>query len=269
MIITNTIIFFILGSIVGSFINVLVLRYNTGLSFVFGNSKCFSCGHKLSAFDLIPIFSFIFLHGKCRYCQSKISLQYPLVELITAIIFSLVYLLFNIWGIFYLIFILIISFLLISITVYDYKHKIIPDGLVYTFIILTLLHRLYFIGFENIFSFPFYLDLLAGPILFLFFAFFWLISSGRWMGFGDAKLALGVGWLLGFVYGISAIILAFYIGAIFGLLAILLQRLKKSSGKLTIKSELPFAPFIILAVFVELFTKVDMTQIGVILNIIK
>jgi len=106
-------------------------------------------------------------------------------------------------------------------------------------------------------SFPFYLDILSGPILFLFFYILWVISSGRWIGFGDAKLALGLGWFLGLFSGISAIILSFWIGAAFSLLVILFGKLNLLSKKLTIKSEIPFAPFIIIAVFVEYFFRFD------------
>jgi prepilin signal peptidase PulO-like enzyme (type II secretory pathway) len=79
--------FFVFGSIIGSFLNVLILRFNTGATFG-GRSKCFSCGRELRWYDLVPILSFLFLRGRCRFCKSKISLQYPTVELITGLIFT-------------------------------------------------------------------------------------------------------------------------------------------------------------------------------------
>jgi len=251
------VILFCLGVIIGSFLNVVILRYGTGFSCVSSNSRCFSCSHRLAWFDLIPFFSFIFLKGKCRYCKSKISFQYPLVEMISGLIFLFLY--FHIFWLSPIIFILdIIAFsLLLMIAVYDFRHKIIPDGLVYSFIIISLIKVVYFIGLSHILSFPFYLDLLAGPILFLFFYILWAVSNGRWIGFADAKLALGLGWFLGFWAGISAIILSFWIGAIFSLLVVTLGRLNLLSKKLTIKSEIPFAPFIILAVFVEYILHFD------------
>ena len=151
----------------------------------------------------------------------------------------------------------IVFCLLLAIAVYDFRHKIIPDGLVYTFIGVSLVKVLYFTGFSHILSYPFYLDLLTGPILFLFFYILWAVSRGRWIGFGDAKLALGVGWFMGFYASISAIILSFWLGAIISLILVALGKLNFLPKKLTIKSEVPFAPFIILSVLVEYFVHFD------------
>lgn len=244
-------IFFIFGTIIGSFLNVFVLRYNTGLSFLKGRSKCFSCGKELSWYELVPILSFLILHGKCSACKSKISLQYPLVELITGALFSLVFWKFGFSFILPL-YLLIVS-ILVAISIYDFLHKIIPDGMVFTFASITLIFLFARFGLANSFNVTFFLDILAGPILFSFFAFLWLISSGKWMGFGDAKLALGVGWFLGLYGGVFSIMLAFWIGAAFSLFIIALERLNLLHKNLTIKSEIPFAPFIILALFIELF----------------
>ena len=251
MTIVNGFIFFIGGTIFGSFINVLVLRYNTGLSFVSGRSKCFSCGKTLTSGELIPLFSFIFLGGKCSACKSKISYQYPLVELITGIFFVLTFL--RLGMVTMLPFYLLVVSTLIAISVYDLKHKIIPDGMVFFFDAIAFIFLL--VSHQSIlFSMSTFLDFWAGLVLFAFFAFFWLVSDGKWMGFGDAKLALGVGWFLGFYMGISAIMLAFWIGALISLILLGLQRLNISRFGLTIKSEIPFAPFIIFAFFLELFT---------------
>lgn len=244
MMIFNSLIFFIFGTIVGSFLNVLILRYNTGLSFVKGRSKCFSCGKILQSYELIPIFSFLFLKGKCSSCKSKISYQYPLVEFLTGILFFLAFLKFGATILFP--FYLIIISILIAISVYDLKHKIIPDGMVFFFDAAAFVFLM--LSPHSI------LDFWAGPMLFAFFALLWLVSSGKWMGFGDAKLALGVGWLLGFSAGIFSIMLAFWIGAIVGLSILGLERLNISKLKLTIKSEIPFAPFIIFALLLTLFT---------------
>jgi len=89
------------------------------------------------------------------------------------------------------------------------------------------------------------------------------------MGLGDAKLALGVGWFLGMVYGISAIVLAFWIGAIVSIVLILFQRLKISSRKFTMKSEIPFAPFIIFGLLIEFFLQFDVVQSGALLDLLK
>ncbi len=252
MIDMNLIIIFILGTIIGSFINVVVYRHNTGRSFVTGRSKCMNCGKVLSWYELIPVFSFIFLRGRCSECKSPISYQYPLVELLTGIVFAMIFSWFGptVTTLYYL----IVSSILVTISVYDFKHKIIPNDMVFTFDIAALL----ILVLTHTFSGPALSmtlwDLAAGPILFIFFASLWFISKGKWMGFGDAKLALGVGWLLGFYGGIFSIMMAFWIGGAISIIILLLQKLNLSRLGLTIKSEIPFAPFIILALFIQLFT---------------
>jgi len=238
---------FVFGAVVGSFLNVVILRLNTGQSVVSGRSKCFTCAKKLKWYELLPIASFVFLRGKCSACKTKISWQYPFVETITGIIFVL---LFqqpqNIFGFSFLV--LIFSFLII-IAVYDYRHRIIPNLFVWIF------NGLVFLGLFNSFrisDFGFRIlnwnNLLAGFILFSFFALLWGVSRGRWMGFGDAKLALGIGWLLGITKGIAAITLAFWIGAIAGVLLIYLNK-----SKYGLKSSIAFGPFMILGTAVSFF----------------
>ena len=130
MLYIDLIIIFIFGTIIGSFLNVFVLRYNTGVSFVTGRSRCFSCSKDLHWYELIPLFSFLMLRGKCLKCKSKISYQYPLVEGLTGIIFVAVFLVIGLAPILPLY--LIVASLLIAMSVYDFQHKIIPDGMVYT-----------------------------------------------------------------------------------------------------------------------------------------
>jgi leader peptidase (prepilin peptidase)/N-methyltransferase len=259
MLFLNSFILFVLGTIVGSFLNVVIYRYNTGLSFVTGRSKCFSCGKQLYWYELLPLFSFLMLGGKCLGCNSKISKQYFTVELITGAMFVGLFLKFGLTPL--LPFYLIIASLLITMSVYDFKHKIIPDGMVLIFILLSVC--MFFLTHQTseILSLPLSLDLLAGPILFAFFAFFWLVSGGEWMGFGDAKLAVGVGFLLGFSGGVYAIMLAFWIGAVFSLMILFLQKVKISKLRLSFGSELPFAPFIILGVFLQLLTSYNLHTI--------
>lgn len=259
MLTLNLFIIFVLGTIIGSFLNVVVFRYNTGLSIVYGRSKCFSCGKHLEWYELLPLFSFLMLGGKCLGCNSKISQQYFTVEFITGIIFAGLFLKFDLTPLLPLY--LLIASLLIAMSVYDFRHKIIPDGMVFTFIALSIVTFFITHPLSEILSFPVSLDLLAGPILFSFFASLWLVSSGKWMGFGDAKLAIGVGFLLGFSGGVYAIMLAFWIGAAVSLILIFLQKLKISKFGLSLKSEIPFAPFIILSVFIQLITSWNLHNI--------
>jgi len=235
---------------VGSFLNVVILRYNTGESIVKDGSRCFICGNKLKWHELIPIFSFIAQKGKCRNCKSKISIQYPIVELLTGLIFLLIFnfnfLILNQFSnflIFKLFYYWIIASLLIVIAVYDFRHQIIPNFFVYSFNILAFLNLFGIWSLEfGIFKTWYFL---AGIIFFSFFGLFWLISKGKWMGLGDAKLALGIGWLLGFSKGLPALMLAFWIGAAVGIF--LLIFFKKSYN---IKSKLAFGPFLALGTLI-------------------
>ncbi len=228
---------FLFGLVVGSFLNCVIYRLETKQTFLKGRSFCPYCKQVLKWQDLIPVFSFLILRGKCRYCRKRISYYYPLVELFTAIIFFLIFwhldfgfdLTFGFW-------ILISSFLII-IFVYDLKHFIIPDKIIYPAIFIALLRtvlgvppRTVLVAFGA-----------AG-----FFLLIVLISRGRWMGVGDIKLAFLMGLLLGFPYILVALFFSFLIGAIIGIGLILAKRK-------TMKSEVPFGPFLVTGTFVVLF----------------
>ncbi|MCK5021636.1 MAG: prepilin peptidase [Candidatus Pacebacteria bacterium] len=276
---------FVFGLIIGSFLNVVILRY--GKKSLNGRSECISCKKKLYWYELIPVFSFIFQKARCRKCKKKISWQYPTIEIITGLLFLLI---FNhqfftpmgkpllegqfftgvaILGLFYY---WIIFSLLIVIFVYDLYHKIIPDLLVFTFVGLTFIKII--INFDG---FYFLSDLWAGPILALPFAFLWVISKGRWLGLGDAKLILGIGWLLGLIKGSSAIVLGVWIGTMAGLFLIFLPRFLKQYSffnklrlffglkNFTIKSELPFAPFLIIGTIIVFFLGWDVWGLSLVL----
>ncbi|MFA6257807.1 MAG: prepilin peptidase [Candidatus Paceibacterota bacterium] len=247
-----TIIFFFLGLIIGSFLNVVIFRLNTNRSFG-GRSGCMSCQKKLAWYELIPVFSFLSLGGRCRNCKTKISLQYPAVEFIMGLIFALLFLKFQ--DIFF-VDILTFSFnytyyaiafsILVVIAVYDLKHKIIPDILSFIFGLLAFM-GLFFIQADGFLGFsphmPTILGFFAGPIIALPFVFFWLVSSGRWMGLGDAKLAIGLGWLLGLPLALTGVVFAFWIGSVVGVLLVIFSK------KYGMKSEIPFAPYLALGAF--------------------
>ena len=239
---------FVLGTIIGSFLNVVALRYNTGMTLK-GRSKCFSCGNSLSWHELIPLLSFIFQKGSCKSCKSKISWQYPFVEALAGLCFLMIFYMFppltiasGITTVFYL----IVTCILLIITIYDMKHKIIPDALSYSFAVIALAKL--FVSPELTFILPSFMDVLAGPILAQPFALMWLQSKGTWMGLGDAKLMLGIGWVLGLEAGISAVVLAFWIGAIVSLawMYIVMRKFKA-------RYEIPFGPYLILGMYLVLF----------------
>lgn len=248
MLILLLVAFFILGLIIGSFLNVVIYRFNTKKS-LGGRSACMSCMNKLSWYELIPLFSFLGLKGRCRNCKTKISIQYPLVEFATGLIFAFLFLKFSalsgqnalVFAVNYVYYALAFSILLVIAT-YDIKHKIIPDILSLAFGALAFAGLFFFPTFS--FHVPTILEFLSGVFVAFPFAFFWLISSGRWMGLGDAKLALGIGWLLGLPNALSGLVIAFWSGAIVGILLIIL-----SKRKYGMKSEIPFAPYLVLGAF--------------------
>ncbi len=242
-------IIFIFGLVVGSFLNCVIYRLVLtpqqerlvwGLALPRGRSYCPYCKHILSWQDLIPVLSFLILRGKCRYCQKKISFQYPLVEIVTGLLFVLIFwhlgfgfdLAFGIW--------ILISCFLIIIFVYDLKHFIIPDKIIYPAIAIVFIY-----------------NVLQGPALLMrsglaailaagFFLSIVLVSRGRWMGLGDVKLAFLMGLFLGFPNILIALFFAFLIGAIIGVGLILAKRK-------TLRSEVPFGPFLVTGTFVALF----------------
>lgn len=264
-----SIIFFILGTIIGSFLNVVVLRYERSRS-VNGRSFCPKCFTVLKAFELIPVVSFIVQRGMCRTCHNPISIQYPVVELLTGFIFMGLYLLFGFpttiaHGLVLVAHMVLMS-LLIVILAYDIRHTIIPNVFVYPFNLLAL--ALLFVNVsENSVTvmLPTLTELLAGPILFLPFFLLWLYSRGRWIGLGDAKLVVGIGWILGLTGGVSSVMYAFWIGAVMSVLLLIMVSMGKSQlpgyrKHFTMKSEIPFAPFLIVGHVIVFFFGIDIVQ---------
>lgn len=231
---------FIGGLMAGSFLNCVIYRLEVGESFFGGRSYCPHCRHQLGFFDLVPILSFVLLRGRCRYCQKSISIQYPLVELATACLFVLFFLHFG-FGLDLIFGFLILGFLVI-IFVYDLKHYLIPDSVVYPAIAIAFLYRLF-----EIFNFELVSDYLLPAILAAsFFLSIVLISKETWMGMGDVKLGFLMGLLLGWPNTFVALFLAVFLGAIIGMGLIAL-------GKKKMKSEVPFGPFLIIGTFAALF----------------
>jgi len=259
---------FIFGLVFGSFLNVIVYRLKSGGSNGLSRSFCPNCRTILRWYDLIPILSFICLRGRCRYCHKKISWQYPIVEILSGLIWVIVAYKINfqffptfqsgssisqpnlgnlgeIGTIFiFLYYIFILSSLLV-IAVYDFKWRIIPDKIIYPAIVVVLIFNLFEISkYQNImiFLWPFLVALIA----FLFFFMFFYFSKGRAMGLGDAKLSFLIGLFLSPLLAIAAFMLAFVIGAIFGIILIGL-------GKKSLKSQIAFGPFLVLGAAIAFF----------------
>lgn len=270
MFIYISVFIFLLGLLVGSFLNVVILRMRTGRSFIGGRSACLTCNETLRWFELIPIASFVWQKGKCVHCQARISWQYICVELLTAVLFVGAFLYTGIpaslFGAVELVYIWTVSALLMVIGVYDIHHKIIPNAYVYVFAALAFVYMLGTAAASGaLYSGWFLFDVLAGPILALPLALFWLVSNGRWMGLGDAKLMLGVGWFLGLWAGFAAFVLSFWIGAIFGIGLIAWSKiyaLFSRTKPITIKSEIPFGPFIIIGTLLVFYLNVNIFSLA-------
>ena len=237
----------------GSFINALVYRLNLDLS-MWDRSMCPKCNHKLSLLDLIPVFSFLFLKRRCRYCKEKISWQYPVVEFITGVIFLLIVLKFIINYNFInysllqtvdLFSLFIFSIILITIFIYDLKYYIIPDKVLFPGIILGIIalifKSIYIWSLEFIITHAFSIFLVFG-----FFLFLYLVSKGKWIGAGDVKFGILLGLILPWPQGLVMLFFSFVIGAIIGIILLALKKKKR-------KEKVPMGTFLVIGTFITIF----------------
>lgn len=268
---------FILGLIIGSFLNVLIDRLPLGQSVVKGRSHCDHCKRKLNWYELIPVISFILQKGKSRCCHRKLSFQYPMIELVTAIglifIYSYNFPNFSffenntitqfqhpfVYSFIRLLDYSIIFSALLVIFVSDLKTQIIPDSMIivgtiasvvsiiinYQLSIPTLgwtaldgINQLFIIHY----LLPYFLSAIGAST---FFFLLWLVTHGRGMGFGDVKLVFFLGLLCGYPGIIYVLYIAFLTGAIVGVILII-------SHNKTLKSKIAFGPFLVLGSYVAL-----------------
>ena len=241
-------IVFVLGLVIGSFLNVCIYRIPAKLSIVKPRSRCGSCGKTLTTLDLIPILSWLFLKGRCRHCGAKISIRYPLVELLEGVLFILVYACFGftwmtplMWCFF--------AFLTVVFFI-DLDHKIIPNRLVIFGCVLGLMPAFYHwlsiypLYYSDRFFEP-VISMMVPALIMLITAFLSLILFRKnGMGMGDVKVYLPIGIFLGWQLALMSIWIAFFTGGVFGLFWILV--LKKSKNDM-----IPFAPFIVLGTIVS------------------
>ena len=239
---------FLFGMAVGSFLNCLIYRLEIGEKPT-GSSFCPSCKHDLSVKDLIPVFSYIFLKGECRYCGEKISIQYPLVEIFTGVVFLATLLFFGIpysyIEVVRVVLTLIAFSLLVVVFVYDLKHFIIPNKIIYpaigTAFLLALIEG---VTSESLFVFLNYIA--VGAVFFAFFLAIYLLTKGKGIGFGDVRYSLFLGFFLGFPEGLVALFFSFVIGAIIGVILM-------ASGSKGRKDAIPFGPFLVIGTFAGFF----------------
>lgn len=223
---------FVLGLVIGSFLNVLIDRIPRGENIVWKPSHCDYCKKPLRWFELIPVLSFLLQAGRCRRCHKALSFQYPGIEIVTGIGFVLL-------------FVLIpqsLPFLLLSAGLFsiglviffiDIKHMIIPDSL-----LVVLLVLLVFVGI-SLSPAERFTHVVWGVGSGLGFLALWLITRGRGLGFGDVKLATIIGLTLGYPFTIIALYIAFLTGAGVGVILIM-------SHRAGMKSRIPFGPFLII-----------------------
>ncbi len=232
---------FIIGAVIGSFLNVCIYRIPKGESVSFPSSHCPVCKERIKWYDNIPIASYIVLGGKCRVCKSKISIQYPIIEVINGIFFLLVYLKFgfSLLSIKYFIF---VSILLI-LSMIDLKSYFLPDSLTFTLIILGIILN-FLSGFSLELSFL-GASTYAFPFL-IIYGFGEYVFKKEALGFGDIKLASGIGAFLGytgFYYLYLWFTVTFVLGSIISLILIGLKIKER-------KEQIPFAPYLSLAAII-------------------
>ena len=223
----------LIGAAVGSFLNVVVLRTASKEKFTHGRSKCPTCGHTLSWYELIPVISFLGLGGRCRSCKKTLSLQYLIVETVTAAVFMAAWVTFGyvwmtpiVW---------VVSSAMICIALYDARWSLIPDSFTITLGIVALGALLYQRADP--------LDHVVGVGIGLaLFGLQYLLSRGQWIGSGDIFLGGVLGGLLGWRATLGGFALAYILGAIFALPLLL----KKHQAKQAI----PFGPFLLLGAWV-------------------
>jgi len=229
----------VLGALWGSFANVCIYRLPLNKGVVAGRSFCFQCKKKISWYDNIPIISFVILSGKCRKCKNKISPQYLLVEILSALGFFLIYFIYGVTTTTLFLIILSVGFIIIFFI--DLKHFIIPNSLTFPLMILGFLK-----SFDpNLNSlFPNYINSLIGGlfgygIIWSIIFFYKQLRKKEGMGLGDAKLLS----VIGFWFGWIAIPFVIFVSSIVALLSVIPSLIKKSKN---MSSQIPFGPFLIL-----------------------
>ena len=233
------IIIIVMGGLWGSFSNVCIYRLPLDKGVVSGRSYCPRCKKQISWYDNIPIFSYLFIQGKCRKCKNKISVQYLIVELLNILSFATVYFFYGISITTVLLMILALVFVIIFFI--DLKHYIIPDSLTFALMVLGFL-KSFDPNLNEIF--PNYINSLIGGvfgygIIWLIIFFYKVLRNKEGMGLGDAKLLAAIGFWFGWI-AIPFVIFSSSVIALFTVLPSLINKSKKLS------SIIPFGPFIII-----------------------
>lgn len=237
-----SIIFFIFGTVFGSFFNVVAYRLPNNMSLVKPDSHCPKCKHKLSRIELIPIISYILQGGKCKHCKTRIAIFYPIFELFTGLLFALSYILFGTTPMLILSLIMVSTCLIIILS--DYKYMIIPDEVVIVSVVMLFVFRVVIYSF----SISIILDMLIPFIIMLLLKLLGdFMFKKESLGGGDIKLML----IFGLAMGWKMALVSIFLGAIiaFPISLYILLRNKKH--------ELPFGPYLCIAALIIIFFKID------------
>lgn len=236
---------FLTGISIGSFLNVLIDRLPKGEDVVFGRSRCDFCGKTLRWFELIPLLSYLVQGGRCVRCHKHLSIQYPLVEFLTGVLFVATYLyagnLISHDAFFWyrLAAALAIVSAAVVIVVTDFKYQIIPDSMLVVLLVVGFGIHIPLSVHDAM------MHLVVGAATGLAFYSLWAGTRGRGMGFGDVKLSAVLGVILGYPKTIIALYAAFLTGALYGVILMI----RKKGG---MKSRVPFGPFLLFGAIVSL-----------------
>lgn len=244
---------FLFGTAIGSFLNVVISRTITGESPLKGRSKCDHCGRQLSWYHNIPLLSYVALSGKCAFCKKRIPLLYPVVELLTGVLFvwwwilgrSFFMLAGQPWFVVQPVFWLIVGVLLLLVFMFDLYYGIIPDWLNLCIFVVVLAYRLALVSSGNMQLVDFNNSVVAAITLTGFFAGLYLITKKKGFGLGDVKLAPSLGLLLGDVETLVAVMLAFFMGAAVAVVMLVMKKVRFGQT-------LPFGPFLVAGTLISL-----------------
>lgn len=237
-------LFFIIGVAIGSFLNVVIVRLHQRKGFTVGRSHCPKCRAIIAWYDNVPLLSYVLLAGKCRNCRKPISLQYPLVELATALLAAWSYVQFGLSM--QLLVNLVFIFVLEVIFVYDLRHQLIPDSLTIPAMIFAFI--------ANILLGVSLWSLVMGAVIGGgFFALQYVVSKGKWIGDGDIRLGVVMGCMLGWQHVLVALFLAYLVGAVIGVTLIISRKAKMDQA-------VPFGPFLAGATIVALLYGRDLVN---------
>ena len=243
-----TIVFFIVGLVFGSFYNVVGLRLCKNENILFPSSHCPKCNHKLKPYELIPVFSYIFLKGKCKKCKEKISIMYPFVELCTGILFAISF--YRYGFSIEIILALLLSSLFMIIVVTDLNYYIIPDSIIVFFGILIFIYDIISKGILDACTYAVY-GLIMFLLMYLLMKFGNAVFKKESLGGGDIKLMGILGMINKPLVSITGLTIAAFIA-----LPCSIYFLKNNKDRV-----IPFGPFIAAGFLLIMFLGIDVKDI--------